>query len=197
MDGRCSGCNIRSALALTRFDPPSLNRTDPVTGEILVTDEVVVRGVEAALGRECVDGLSCVHIGWRPGRSSRRGARSGAVGDGGVWSCACRPVSGRTALVWGIKTGAAAERPGQLLLPPHPTVLSTVHEKYCTGGRGSSTASAQPTAPGAVGTGAGVQRGLAGGRGQRRRGTDVFVRALPERSAGVQRLRPRTAVLQH
>ena len=33
------------ALALTRFDPPSLNRTDPVTGEILVTDEVVVRGL--------------------------------------------------------------------------------------------------------------------------------------------------------
>src|SRR5436309_2688076 len=37
-------------LALTRFDPPSLNRTDPVTGEILVTDEVVVRGLKLPLG---------------------------------------------------------------------------------------------------------------------------------------------------
>ena len=168
-----------------------------MTGEILVTDEVVVRGLKLPLGASPLTACRAFILGGGPGDRAGEAHVAALLETAAFGSCACRPVSGRTALVWGIKTGAAAERPGQLLLPPHPTVLSTVHEKYCTGGRGSSTASAQLSAPGAVGTGAGVQRGLAGGRGQRRRGTDVFVRALPERSAGVQRLRPRTAVLQH
>ena len=207
------------SLKLTRV---SLTEADPASGGIRVTLNAAVGALRGLAGGCCCEhGLPTAAVV----RSSyatparRRGQACGGgvrvcVGRvervvrakaGGSRSCAGRPLSGRTTLAW---VARRARRPiddvAVGLMPPHPTVLNTVRQKYCTGGPDSSTASAQRAHQALCGLEREAQRGLAGCGVQRRYsrrradGTEVSVRArrLPGGGPGVQPLRPRPAVLQ-